>query len=594
MKPSKTQHNLLRYLQKLKPILKPYRGWVIVSIISAILLEFINLVTAYLYQSLTDTALNMDLERFYTLVLITVLMLAFDLGITYLSKASLAEYQIPGIRDLKNQVTAHIQRTKLAFTDKLHSGDFVSRINNDISKIENVVKNLPRYFSQPFVFTLGFAYLWAISWKLLVATCFLIPFSALLFDKVMKPVQSLSEQKMQELARLNAASQDAIRGIYIIKAFNLQGILTKKYRQIADSLEEVNVKIDTRDAISLGIFLALRFIPQMVVPLYGGYLTFTGEITLGSLLAANLLIWTLFLPVEDFLRWIKEYREAVPAFDRIYEILEQPQENYSGEALGDFTGHSALSFRSVSFTYNGDQNILDELDFEVHPGEKVALVGSSGCGKSTVLKLCSGFYEPANGQILLFGSDMYETNISQVRENIALVSQDTYLFPTTITENIRYGRLNATQEEVVSAAKAANAHDFILEQPQGYDTLVGEWGAKLSGGQKQRISLARAILKDAPILLLDEPTSALDTQAEVIVQEAIERLMRGRTVLMVAHRLSTIHDVDRILVLDQGKIIETGTHEELLAEETFYKQLYSKQFNSYGEAQLTGEEVSYV
>jgi ABC-type multidrug transport system fused ATPase/permease subunit len=237
-------------------------------------------------------------------------------------------------------------------------------------------------------------------------------------------------------------------------------------------------------------------------------------------------------------------------------------------------------FEHVSFGYDGGQKILDGLDCAVKTGETVALVGPSGCGKSTLLRLLCGFYEPQSGSIRIYGNDLFHSDLSAARQYVSLVSQDTYLFPTTITENIAYGRLGASQGEIIAAARAANAHDFITAFKKQYDTPVGEWGAKLSGGERQRIALARAILKDAPILLLDEPTSALDTQSEAVVQEALDRLMQGRTVLIIAHRLSTIQGADRIFVLNEGKIQESGTHAGLMRAGGLYRQLYLKQMTS--------------
>jgi subfamily B ATP-binding cassette protein MsbA/ATP-binding cassette subfamily B protein AbcA/BmrA len=239
----------------------------------------------------------------------------------------------------------------------------------------------------------------------------------------------------------------------------------------------------------------------------------------------------------------------------------------------------------VNFKYNADTPILRDFNLSVDKGKAVALVGPSGCGKSTVLKLLCGFYRPQGGQIHIEGNDILQTDLYEVRKRVSLVSQETYLFPTTIAENIAYGRQGATRDEIIAAARAANAHHFISVQPEGYETRVGEWGSTLSGGERQRIALARAILKDAPILLLDEPTSALDAQSEAILQEALERFMNGRTVLVVAHRLSTIKHVDEIIVLESGKVCERGTHQELMRTDSLYKRLYLKQ---------TAQEVAHA
>jgi subfamily B ATP-binding cassette protein MsbA/ATP-binding cassette subfamily B protein AbcA/BmrA len=461
--------------------------------------------------------------------------------------------------------------------DTFHTGDLVSRLNNDIDKIATLPKRIHELVQQPVVFMLGFSYMLILSWKLLLATCILIPVSAILFDKVVKPMQAHSQKEMEHLARANAVTQDAIRGVLIIKAFNLQRILTEKYRIIAEDVRKEGLEIDRRRAVEIAVFLMLRYIPQLVVPLYGGYLAFRGELSVGALIASSYLIWMIFIPVETMLGWMRNLREVAPAVERIYEILNQPVEDDQTAEFPPVAGYKTLSFTSVDFQYSDDINILDNFNLEVEKEQIVALVGSSGCGKSTVLKLLCGFYRPQNGQILIEGQDIFQSGIRAARSQVSLVSQETYLFPTTVAENIAYGRHGATQEEIQEAAIAANAHDFVTSLPGGYNTQVGEWGSKLSGGEKQRIGLARAILKDAPILLLDEPTSALDAQSEAVVQEALERFMRGRTVMVIAHRLSTIKNADVIVVLDQGRLVEQGTHDELMRSETQYKRLYLKQ-----------------
>jgi ABC-type multidrug transport system fused ATPase/permease subunit len=327
-----------------------------------------------------------------------------------------------------------------------------------------------------------------------------------------------------------------------------------------------------------------------VIPLYGGYLAFKGEISVGSVVAANVLVWQIFLPVEQFLAFLRQMRETIPAIERLFEILDQPAERVGERAFEVQTEAAPIEFKDVAFGYDDENKILDDLSFQVPQGETVALVGTSGSGKSTVFKLLCGFYEPQEGRIRVCGNDLAHCSPADVRARVSFVAQDTYLFPTTIAENIGYGRPGATRDEIAAAAKVANAHDFIIEQPEGYDTQVGERGAKLSGGQRQRIALARAILKDAPILLLDEPTSALDTQSETLVQEALDRLMEGKSVLVVAHRLSTIRDADRVLVLDRGTIVESGAHEQLMQADTLYKRLYLRQASAERKTErVTGE-----
>jgi subfamily B ATP-binding cassette protein MsbA/ATP-binding cassette subfamily B protein AbcA/BmrA len=382
---------------------------------------------------------------------------------------------------------------------------------------------------------------------------------------------------MEHLAQASAVTQDAIGGIFIIKAFNLQKVLTQKFKRIAEAVRLEGLAIDRRAGVEFAVFLMLRYTPQLVAPLYGGYLAFIGEISVGALLASVYLIWMVFIPVETALRWIRQWREITPALERMFEILDHPIEAASSRTAPPITDAPALSFHSVKFRYKAEDDVLADFSMTVAKGRIVALVGPSGCGKSTVLKLLCGFYRPQEGEVKIFGRDIFQSGLRDARQKVSLVSQDTYLFPTTIAENIAYGRLGAGKADIIAAAKKANAHAFILQQPDGYETYVGERGVRLSGGERQRIALARAILKDAPILLLDEPTSALDAQSEAIVQETLDRFMLGRTVVVVAHRLATIKSVDEIVVLEGGKLRERGTHRDLMAGNTLYKRLYLKQ-----------------
>ena len=567
----------LQTILRLIPDLRVHQGWLALVWLTALIAGIMEFINPYLLQVLTDSAITQQTAEFWRLVQWALGAMLVDIGLKYFKRVIAIRYEIYTVRDLRNRVAAHIQRLPISYSEGFHSGDLVSRLNNDIDKIAQLPKRVHELVQQPVVFLLGFTYLLILSWKLLLATCILIPLSAVLFNIVVKPLQAHYQKEMEHLARANAVTQDAIRGILIIKAFNLEKILSKKYQGIAEDVRVEGLEIDRRRAVEFAVFLMLRYIPQLVAPLYGGYLAFQGEISVGALIASNYLIWMIFIPVETILGWLRTLREVAPAVERICEILDQPAEAESLEAATPIAGAPALAFQAVDFQYADDRKILDQFSLEVASGESVALVGSSGCGKSTALKLLCGFYQPQGGRILLEGRDIFTCGIQQARKVISLVSQETYLFPTTIAENIAYGRLGASQEEIEEAAKSANAHKFITGLVEGYQTQVGEWGAKLSGGEKQRVALARAILKNAPILLLDEPTSALDAQSEAVVQEALDRFMEGRTVLVVAHRLATIKNVDSIVVLDQGRLVERGTHQELMGSDTLYKRLYLKQ-----------------
>jgi ABC-type multidrug transport system fused ATPase/permease subunit len=354
-------------------------------------------------------------------------------------------------------------------------------------------------------------------------------------------------------------------------------VLGERFHRLAKELEHHGMENRKKAILSWIPFLMLRYIPQLIVPLYGGYLAFRGEISIGTLLAFDWLIWFVFIPLETLLAWIRELRETSPALARCYEIFDAPAERRGGSSVPRVSSDGAVAFDRVRFSYEGGRNVLDGLTFHVPAGRTVALVGSSGCGKSTVLKLLCGLYEAREGEVRLLGQAISKADLSAVRARVSLVAQDTHLFPMSIAENIAMAKAGASREEIVAAAKAASAHDFISALPRGYDTLAGELGNRLSGGERQRIGLARAFLKDAPILLLDEPTASLDTESEARVLEATRRLAEGRTTLVVSHRLSALRDADEILVLADGQVCERGTHADLLEADTLYRRFYQEQ-----------------
>lgn len=580
--PQPTSSSSWQIWRHLLQLLLPYRKWLTLAILAACGQAGVNIGFAFLTRHLTDAALTMQMQQFLSLLYLTLALIFVGTLVTAGRRYGTAFFQLHTIRDLRNDVTGHLQRLPIAHLETHHSGDVVTRLNDDVTQIETLIGRIPHHIYQPVLFVGAVAYMWLISWKLLLAIVVLIPISAIVFNRVSKPLEANNRQLQEKLAATNAFVQDTLGGLMIVKAFNLQPHFTASYGEIAQELESKGITIDRINAYLSAIWLALRFIPQLVLPLYGGYLMLQGELTVGSFLATTTLMWYVFQPVEELLDLLREIRETTPALERVFAFLAQPVEaqlrHPKPEAPSSLVANvTPLTFAEITFAYNGDRNVLDGLSFTLHPREVVALVGASGAGKSTVLSLLCGFYQAQAGMITLFGEDTRQLDPAVLRSHLSLVAQESYLFPTTIQANIGYGRLDAAHDEIIAAAQAANAHDFIMALPQGYETLVGERGNRLSGGQRQRIALARAILKDAPILLLDEPTAALDAQSEQLVEEALARLMGDRAVLVIAHRLSTIQRADRVLVLDQGQIVESGTHESLLAEDSLYRKLYLKQ-----------------
>ena len=566
-----------RLLAKVLRLLRPHRGWLAAAAASTLVVTAVGFAGPYFVRGIADSAIAGNLHLLLVLVLASIAVALFESGAGYMKAVSMATLSSLTTRDLRNRITSHIQTLPMATLEKYHSGDLVSRLNSDLDSCEAVFRRVPDYLHQPLQLLGGLAFMFVLSPKLTLITCAAMPISVLVFERVVRPMQQHSTQAMESLAATSAAMQDAIRGAPIVRAFNLQAVLGERFHRLAKELEHHWMENRKKAILSWIPFLMLRYIPQLIVPLYGGYLAFRGEISIGTLLAFDMLIWFAFIPLETLLAWIRELRETSPALARCYEILDAPAERRGGSSVPRVSSDGAIAFDRVRFSYEGGRDVLDGLTFHVPAGRTVALVGSSGCGKSTVLKLLCGFYEPREGEVRLLGQAISKADLSAVRARVSLVAQDTHLFPISIADNIAMAKAGASREEIVAAAKAASAHDFISALPKGYDTLAGELGNRLSGGERQRIGLARAFLKDAPILLLDEPTASLDTESEARVLEATRRLAEGRTTLVVSHRLSALRDADEILVLADGQVCERGTHGDLLEADTLYRRFYQEQ-----------------
>ncbi len=564
--------------------LRPHRSWVAAAAASTGMAAVVAFSGPYFTRAITDSAMAGNMRWVLGLMAASLGVALIDAGFGYAKSVSMATLSALTLRDLRDRMSSHVQALPPATLERYHSGDLVSRLSSDLDSCEAILRRAPDYLYQPLQFVGGLAFMVVLSPKLTLVTCALMPISLLVFERVVRPMQRHSMKAMESLAATTAATQDAIRGAPIVRAFNLQKVLAEHYRTLAKALERHGMENRKKGILAWVPFLMLRYIPQLIVPLYGGYMAFRGEISLGTLLAFDLLIWYVFLPLEAFLGWIRELREASPALARCYEILDSPAERRGGRAVPMASCDGAVEFRAVTFAYGEGRDVLSRLSFHVPAGRTVGLVGGSGCGKSTILRLTCGLYEPREGEIRVLGEPISEADLTSLRSRISLVAQDTHLFPGSIAENIRMARPDASREDVLAAARAANAHDFIEALPQGYDTPAGELGHRLSGGEKQRIGLARAFLRDAPILLLDEPTASLDTESEARVLDAVRRLAKGRTTLVVSHRLSALRDADEIIVLADGGICERGTHASLLEADTIYRRLYEQQAQAAAEA----------
>jgi subfamily B ATP-binding cassette protein MsbA/ATP-binding cassette subfamily B protein AbcA/BmrA len=479
------------------------------------------------------------------------------------------------IQNIKDETTAYIVKVTAAFLSEKRSGDILSRLTDDINQINTFVQNnLVLVITNPFLLIFYICYLLYLNPLLflisIIPIIICLPFASALTTKF----KSGSRRYMQYAADVISASADMLGGMEVVKSFSLQEVLLRDYRNDVKKMTDMSIENDRNQYKGQALFIFSGTLSSILCLMVGGWLCLQGSLSLGGLMAFFALLPSMVEAINDLTYLVFNSKVALTAAERVFEIRFAPTEA-TGTVFYGKEGTSAACFRDVSFAYEEGVSVLSHVSFHVERGQTVAVVGASGGGKSTLLRLLCGFYRPS-GKILVEGINIDDWNLEALRARLSYVSQHAYLFPVSVGENIAMGKPGATIREIQAAARAANADGFIQELPDGYDTLVGERGSRLSGGQIQRISIARAILKDAPILLLDEATSALDVQAESDVQKALDRLSHGRTTLVVAHRLSTIQKADCIVVLDQGSVAEQGTHEELLAHGRVYPKLYAK------------------
>ena len=483
------------------------------------------------------------------------------------------------IYDLRTSAYAHLQKLSLSFYNQKDTGRLMTRISHDTERLQDFIVNSIQEFVMDIFMLVGMCViLFVNNWRLAALT--LIPLPAIGIVSVIfgKKMHTIFHKVMSQMANISAILTDTIPGVRVVKAFVAENREIKRFDDENRGYFNTNMRAAKLSTIYFPIMGVATFIGGIVVQLFGGREIIYGEMSMGDLTLFMGYLWRFYGPIQGITRLNHTLQRSTASAERVFEILDaQPDVRDKENAIELGTINGDIKFDNVVFSYDGEKNALDGISFEVKAGQMIGLSGPSGAGKTTIINLLGRFYDVSEGSISVDGYDIHDVKLESLRDQISIVLQEPFLFQGTIAENIAYGKPDASRAEIIASAKAANAHDFIMNFPDGYDTIVGDRGARLSGGEKQRISIARAILKKPRILILDEATSSVDTETESLIQSAIERLVEGRTTIAIAHRLSTLRKADKLIIIDKGKIVEQGTHDELLENDGLYSRLVNLQ-----------------
>lgn len=568
-------------ISKLIEYCEPFRRRMVIGLAALVLATMFELMPPYIMKVAIDEAI---IPGQYGLLLMLVGVLAGVYAgravFHWIQDLFLFTFAQEAIYNLRMDTYKHLQELSLDFHSNQPTGKMMSKISNDINRLQRFLSSTIREIGRNVLIgvAIGVILFW-MDWKLALATLGPIPIIGFMTYKFVGRIRPKWDSVRKAVGNVNSRLHDNIAGIEVVKSFVREDYEAERVDEVSKEYRDTNI-----DAIRLWskFFPTIGFIVSVgsiIVLWYGGGMVIAGALTIGTLAAFNGYIWKFYQPVR-MLGWVSNsHQRAAASAARVFGILEEPEEvqNKEGaESLEDVEGE--VSFENVTFHYGDEEeHALNDVSFEIEPGETVALVGPSGAGKTTLVNLLLRFYDPEGGSIKIDGEDIRDLDLKDLRRNVGIVSQDTFLFDDDIRMNISYGDPEAPDEEIKKASKSAVAHDFIKDFPEGYDTQVGEDGVKLSGGQKQRVSIARTILNDPEILIFDEATSDVDTITEVKIQKAIRDLIKYRTTIMIAHDLSTARMADRIICLKDGKIIEEGTHDELIEMDSLYKELWDMQ-----------------